>query len=45
MHRQLFRKISQSRYYMQTHWNDRGNPFHFARRQWFSFNNPQCDRI
>ena len=26
--------------YIQTHCNDRRNPFHFACRQWFSYNNP-----
>ena len=26
--------------YIQTHCNDINNPFHFACRQWFSYNNP-----
>ena len=30
LHRQFFRKISQNRDYIQTHCNDRRNPFHFA---------------
>ena len=41
MHRQFFIKISQNRDYIQTHCNNRRNPFHFSLRQWFSYNNPQ----
>ena len=41
LHRQFFRKISQNRDYIQTRCNDRRNPFHFACRQWYSYNNPQ----
>ena len=41
MHRQLFRRISQNRDYIQTYCNDRRNPFHFACRKWYSNNNPQ----
>ena len=41
LHRQFFIKISQNHDYIQTHCNDRRNPFHFACRQWFSYNNPQ----
>ena len=41
MHRQFFLKISQNRDYIQTHCNNRRNPFHFSLRQWFSYNNPQ----
>ena len=33
MHRHFLRKISQNREYIQTHCNDRRNPFHFACRQ------------
>ena len=40
LHRQFFIKISQNRDYIQTHCNDRRNPFHFACRQWCSYNNP-----
>ena len=40
LHRQFFIKISKNRDYIQTHCNDRRNPFHFACRQWFSYNNP-----
>ena len=35
-------KISQNRDYIHTFCNDRSNPFHFACRQWYSYNNPQC---
>ena len=41
LQRQFFIKISQNRDYIQTHCNDRRNPFHFACRQWYSYNNPQ----
>ena len=40
-HPQFFRKLSQNHDYIQTFCNDRRNPFHFACRQWFLFNNPQ----
>ena len=40
LHRQFFIKLSQNRDYIQTHCNDRRNPFHFACHQWFSYNNP-----
>ena len=40
LHRQFFIKISQNRDYIQSHCNDRRNTFHFACRQWFSYNNP-----
>ena len=33
-------KISQNCNYIQTHCNDRRNTFHFACRQWYSYNNP-----
>ena len=39
-HRLFFRRSSQNRDYIQTHCNDRRNPFHFACRHWYSFNNP-----
>ena len=29
-----------NRDYVQTHCNDRRNIFHFACRQWYSYNNP-----
>ena len=41
LHRQFFIKISKNRDYIQTHCNNRRNPFHFSLRQWFSYNNPQ----
>ena len=41
LHRQFSRKISQNRDYIQTFCNDRRNPFPFACRQWYSYNNPQ----
>ena len=40
LHRQFFIKISQNRDYIQSFCNDRRNSFHFALRQWFSYNNP-----
>ena len=40
LHRQFFIKISHNRDYIQTYCNDRRKPFHFACRQWFSYNNP-----
>ena len=45
MHRQFFRKLAQNRDYIQTHCNDRRNPFRFACRQWYLYNNPQCDMV
>ena len=33
--------ILHNRDYIQTHCNDRRNTFHFACRQWYSYNNPQ----
>ena len=38
--RLFFRRIAQNRDYIQTHCNDINNPFHFACRQWFLYNNP-----
>ena len=40
LHRQFFIKISKNRDYIQTHCNNRRSPFHFACRQWYSYNNP-----
>ena len=40
LHRHFFKKISHNRDYIQTHCNDRRNTFHFACRQWYSYNNP-----
>ena len=39
LHRQCFIKISKNRDYIQTHCNNRRNPFHFACRQWYFYNN------
>ena len=40
----LYNNVSSSlfhnRDYVQTHCNDRRNTFHFACRQWYSYNNP-----
>ena len=38
--RLFFRRIAKNREYIQTHCNDRRNTFHFACRQWYSYNNP-----
>ena len=40
LHRQFFKNLAQNRDYIQTHYNDYRNPFHFACRQWYSYNNP-----
>ena len=45
LHRHFFIKISQNRDYIKTHCNDRRNTFHFACRQWFSYNNPQGNMV
>ena len=34
MHRQFFKILSRNRDYVQTHCNDRNNPFHFACQTW-----------
>ena len=36
----FFRKLAHNRDYIQTHCNDYRNTFHFACRQWYSYNNP-----
>ena len=38
--RLFFRRIAKNRDYIQTHCNDINNPFHFACRQWYSYNYP-----
>ena len=38
--RQFFKHLLKNRDYIQTHCNDRRNTFHFACRQWYSYNNP-----
>ena len=44
-HRKILLIILQNRDYIQTFCNDRRNPFHFAYRQWYIYNNPQCDMV
>ena len=39
LHRQFFIKISQNREYIQTFCKDKRNPFLFACRQWYLYNN------
>ena len=34
MHRQFFKILSRNRDYLQTHCNNRNNPFHFACQNW-----------
>ena len=41
MHCQFFKKLFQNREYVQTHCNDRENPFHFACSKWYLSINPQ----
>ena len=36
----FFRKLACNHNYIQTHCNDLNNTFHFACRQWYSYNNP-----
>ena len=45
MHRQFFIKVSKNRDYIQTHCNDRKNPFQFACRQWYFYNHPQFNMV
>ena len=40
LHRQFFKMLSRNHDYIQTYCNDLRNTFHFACRQWFSYNNP-----
>ena len=40
LHRQFFIKLLKNCDYIKTHCNDINNPFHFACRQWYSYNNP-----
>ena len=42
MHRQFFKKISHNREYVKKFRNDLNNPFHFACRKWYLYNNPEC---
>ena len=36
----FFKRIAKNCDYIQTHCNDRRNPFHIACRQWYLYNNP-----
>ena len=45
LHRQFFIKVSKNLDYIQTYCNDRRNSFHFACRQWYLYNNPQCNMV
>ena len=38
-------KISQNCNYILYHCNDCRNQFHFACRQWYLYNNPQCNMV
>ena len=42
MHRQFFKKLSQNPGYVERICNNGNNPFHFACRKWYVYNNPQC---
>ena len=39
LHRQFFKMLSRNRDCINTHCNDLNNPFHFACRQWYFYNN------
>ena len=39
LHRQFFKHLLKNHDYIQTHCNDLNNAFHFACRQWYSYNN------
>ena len=41
----FFRKLSQNPDYIQTYCNDTRSPFHFAGRQLYFYNNPQCNMV
>ena len=40
LHRQFFKILSRNRNYIRSYCNDHRNPFNFACRQWYSYNNP-----
>ena len=44
-HRKNLLKLSQNTDYIQSHCNDRRNPFHFACRQWCLYKNPHCNMV
>ena len=43
--RLIFKRIAQNRENIKTHCNDKRNPFHFACRQWYLYNNPQGNMV
>ena len=43
--RLFFRRISQKKEYIENFCKDGRNPFHFACRQRYSYNNPQCNMV
>ena len=45
LHCKFFIKKSQNRDYIQAHCNNCRNPFHFACRQWYLYNNPRCNTV
>ena len=42
MNRHFFKILSQNRDFVHTHCNGRNNPFLFACRTWYLYNNPRC---
>ena len=40
LHYRFFKNLLKNPDYIETHCNDVHNPFHFACRQWYSYNNP-----
>ena len=40
LYRQIFKKLTQNRVYIQTHCNDLNIPFQFACYLWYKYNNP-----
>ena len=45
LHRPFSIKISKNGDYIQTFCKDRRDPFHFVCRQWYLYNNPQCNMV
>ena len=40
LHHRFFKNLLKNPDYIETNCNDINNPFHFACRQWYSYNNP-----
>ena len=40
LHYRFFKNLLKNPDYIETHYNNVHNPFHFACRQWYSYNNP-----